>query len=116
MIHIYDKKGFTKLFSHDGDSFKGLDISNAELAEANMIQMDLREANLSHADLSNADLRMANLSGANLSHAILVGTDLDGAITDNCDMTAAIFAAPTSPADENGDVAVSIDSIGKRSR
>ena len=115
MIHIYDKKGFTKLFSHDGDSFKGLDISNRELAEANMIQMDLREANLSHADLSNADLRMANLSGANLSNANLVGADLDGAITDNCDMTGAILTAPTSSADENGNVAVSIDSIGKRS-
>jgi len=114
MIHIYDKKGFTKLFSHDGDSFRGLDISNVELSEANMIQMDLREANLSHSDLSNADLRMANLTGANLSHANLVGADLDGAITDDCDMTGAILAAPTSAADERGNVAVSIDSIGKR--
>jgi len=114
MIHIYDKKGFTKLFSHDGDSFRGLDISNVELKEANMIQMDLREVNLSHADLSSADLRMANLSGANLSHANLVGADLDGAVTDGCDMTGVLFEAPTTTADENGDVAVSVDSIGKR--
>lgn len=114
MIHIYDKKGFTKLFSHDGDSFRGLDISKAVLKEANMIQMDLREANLSHADLSNADLRMANLTGANLSHANLVDADLSGAIIEDCDMTATIFAVPTTAADENGDVAISIDTIGKR--
>jgi len=116
MIHIYDKKGFTKLFSYDGDSFKGLDISNVVLTEANMIQMDLRGANLSHTDLSNADLRMANLTGANLSHANLVGADLNGAITDGCDMTDVLLAAPIASADENGNVAVSIDSIGKRSR
>ncbi len=116
MIHIYDKKGFTKLFSHDGDSFKGLDISNALLSEANMIQMDLRGANLSYADLSNADLRMANLSGANLSHANLEGADLSGAITDGCDMTDAILTAATTAADENGDIAISIDAIGKHNR
>jgi len=116
MIHIYDKKGFTRLFSHDGDSFKGLDISHAELSEANMIQMDLRGANLSHADLSSADLRMANLSGANLSYTNLVGADLDGANIDGCDMTGAILEAPTAAADEQGNVAISIDAIGKRSR
>ncbi len=115
MIHIYDKKGFTKLFSHDGDSFRGLDISSAMLSEANLIQVDLREANLSNADLSNADLRMANLSGANLSNANLEGADLSGAITEGCDMTGAAVTAPTSAADENGDVKISIDAIGKKS-
>jgi len=115
MIHIYDKKGFTKLFSHEGDSFRGLDLSAANLSEANMIQMDLREANLSHADLSSADLRMANLSHADLSNANLIGADLSGAITDGCDMTGAIRTAPTVASNNNGDVAISVDSVGKRS-
>lgn len=113
MIHIYDKKGFNKLFSHDGESLKGLDIANAMLSEANMIQMDLRNVNLSHADLSNADLRMANLSGANLSYANLNGADLSGAIIDECDMTGVVLAASTPAANENGEVKISIDAIGR---
>ena len=51
-----------------------LDLSNADLREAN-----LKGANLRFADLSGANLRHANLQDANLSFADLSGTDLSRA-------------------------------------
>jgi uncharacterized protein YjbI with pentapeptide repeats len=72
-----------------------VDLSGANLTDANLMKADLRgalfdRANLSRADLSGADLRQAylsradlskaDLSRANLSRANLSGADLSGAI------------------------------------
>jgi hypothetical protein len=56
-----------------------VDLSGANLREANLREADLRGANLREADLGEADLRWANLSGADLTGADLSGADLTGA-------------------------------------
>ena len=57
------------------------------LSWANLSNADLSDANLSWANLSNADLSGANLSGTNLSDADLSGADLSGADLSGADLS-----------------------------
>ena len=59
------------------------DLSNADLRWADLRGADLSNANLRGADLSNANLRWADLSNANLRWANLRGADLRWASTIN---------------------------------
>ncbi len=56
-----------------------LNISGANLREANLREADLCGADLYEANLRGANLREANLRGANLREANLCGADLYGA-------------------------------------
>ena len=64
----------------------GLDLSWANLVDANLAGADLRGTNLSHADLSRSNLRGANLDGA-----ILTGANLEGAQYDIGELEKAVF-------------------------
>lgn len=55
------------------------DLSGANLIEADFWRADLSEANLSHTDLKKANLRKADLSNANLSEADLREANLSEA-------------------------------------
>ena len=78
-----------ELLGEKRDGFKGADLSDANLSDANLLGADLSDANLSwanllganlsDANLSDANLSWANLSGANLSRANLLGADLSDA-------------------------------------
>jgi hypothetical protein len=56
-----------------------IDLSGANLSDANLRDADLSGANLRGANLSDANLSGADLSGANLSDANLRGANLSGA-------------------------------------
>ena len=60
-------------------NLRGANLSYANLRGANLRGANLRGANLSYADLSDANLSGANLRGANLSDANLSGANLSGA-------------------------------------
>jgi uncharacterized protein YjbI with pentapeptide repeats len=60
-------------------NLSGADLSRADLREAYLSGANLREANLREANLSRADLRETDLSGAYLSEADLFGANLFGA-------------------------------------
>ena len=53
-----------------------VDLSGADLTEANLTGADLTGADLTEANLTGADLRGANLTGARLKEAILSGANL----------------------------------------
>ena len=57
-------------------NFVGVDLSEADLSEANLRGANLREANLYGASLYEANLYGANLYGADLREADLYGADL----------------------------------------
>jgi hypothetical protein len=56
-----------------------IDLSEANLRNAELRGVDLREANLRGADLSDADLREADLTDADLRDAVLTRTNLAAA-------------------------------------
>ena len=56
-----------------------VNLSGANLNNADFKHADLNGADLSSANLNGADLSSANLSGANLSGANLIGANLSGA-------------------------------------
>ena len=60
-------------------NFVGVDLSEADLSEANLRGANLREANLYGANLREADLTRADLREADLTRADLRGADLRGA-------------------------------------
>jgi len=60
----------------------GVDLSEADLANAGLSKANLAGAYLSGADLANAGLSKANLAGAYLSEADLSGADLSGTVLD----------------------------------
>ena len=78
--------------SNGGQSYlAGVDLSGADLEQANLSETNLRYANLSetnlrYADLSGADLRRANLSGADLEQADLSRADLQYANLSGADL------------------------------
>lgn len=86
MIIVYDKKGFDKLLELEVTSFKSLDLSGANLKDANMVQYDLSGVILRNANLAGADLRLVDFTDADLSGADLTGADLTGAILTNTKM------------------------------
>jgi hypothetical protein len=58
----------------------GADLSDANLEDVRLIDADLRGANLSRANLHGAILHLAALRNANLNDADLTGADPEGAI------------------------------------
>jgi len=77
-----------------------IDLSGANLEQANLSNADLSKANLSGTIMSNADLSKANLSGAILSNADLSNADLhDANLSDAILSNADLFDADLSNAD-----------------
>lgn len=73
----------------------GANLSRAVLTEANLVRADLTGANLSRAVLTRANLLGANLTGANLSEANLIEANLARAIV----IKAYLFAVDLTGAD-----------------
>jgi uncharacterized protein YjbI with pentapeptide repeats len=77
-------------------NLSGADLTQLNLAGANLRGADLSGATLSQANLTNADLTGANLEGAilnsvNLSGASLTGANLKSASLENADLSYAGF-------------------------
>jgi hypothetical protein len=66
-------------------------VTEVDLVEANLYQIDLEKADLRGAYLIGADLREANLRGAELTGAYLIGADLRGALLIEAEMGFTIF-------------------------
>jgi uncharacterized protein YjbI with pentapeptide repeats len=62
-----------------GANLSGANLSRAKFFRADLSQADLSRANLFKANLSQADLAGANLNGADLSGAFLIRANLSGA-------------------------------------
>ncbi|MCK7483565.1 MAG: pentapeptide repeat-containing protein [Candidatus Moduliflexus flocculans] len=62
-----------------GANLSGANLSRAKLFRADLSQADLSRANLFKANLSQADLAGANFNGADLSGAFLIRANLSGA-------------------------------------
>ena len=71
MKNLEEKLALHKLWLDCEEGGVLLDLSGADLSDANLSGADLSDANLSGANLSDANLSDANLSGANLSGADL---------------------------------------------
>jgi uncharacterized protein YjbI with pentapeptide repeats len=74
-------------------NFGGVDLSGANLGGADLNHARLNSADLSNADLSRADIRDAWLAEANLHDASLVGADLTRANLLAADLTSAAMDA-----------------------
>ncbi|MDE0037722.1 MAG: pentapeptide repeat-containing protein [Gammaproteobacteria bacterium] len=59
--------------------FTGVDLSNADLAAADLRWVSLEGSALDNADLARSDLRWSNMASTNLSGAALVSADVRGA-------------------------------------
>ncbi|MEC8025671.1 MAG: pentapeptide repeat-containing protein, partial [Myxococcota bacterium] len=73
----------------EGELLSGLDLSGANLEDANFYGSSLNDADLSATNLSNADLSFTLLWSVNLSDAGLAGAYLYGAALDNADLSGA---------------------------
>ena len=81
----------------------GANLSDANLKRAELMWSNLNNANLSRAYLRGADLRGAKLNNANLSGAKLVNADLSGAKLNNANLSRAdVKDANLSGADLRG--------------
>ena len=67
-------------------NFNNVDLSDADLRNANLSYVNFSKANLRHADLSDADLRGADLSNTNLSNAKLIDASFIGANLNDTDL------------------------------
>ena len=76
-----------------GANLSDADLSRAYLSGADLSRADLSGAHLSRADLSRADLSRAYLSCANLSRADLSGADLSGADLSGADLSGAYLSS-----------------------
>jgi uncharacterized protein YjbI with pentapeptide repeats len=71
-----------------------VNLSGANLREADLSKADLTGANLSGVNLTQARLYAASMTGTNLSHANLAGSILNGAIFIEADLSGAnLFSA-----------------------
>lgn len=70
-------------------TLSGADLTRATLRGANLTDADLTRATLSGANLTDADLTRANLTRVNLSGADLTGADLYSTILRKADLTGA---------------------------
>lgn len=68
---VVSKNGQDELY--DYKDLRGLNLQQANLANASLIGVDLSETTLQDADLSRAKLVQTRLYGSNLTHAILTG-------------------------------------------
>lgn len=91
MIQIYDRRGFSCLYTHPGRRLRDADLSGLDLTEANLIEFDLRGVDFSNTNLTRADLRLANLEGAKFNQATLEQANLAGANLLNTDFCGARF-------------------------
>jgi uncharacterized protein YjbI with pentapeptide repeats len=71
----------------DCTSFRGANLSEADLRETNLMYVDLSNALLREAKLSRVDFKVADLSESNLSGANLMGADLSMATLINADLS-----------------------------
>jgi hypothetical protein len=69
----------------------GVDLSDARLINADLIEADLTNTDLSHAVLINANLVEADLSGADLSHALLINTNFGHATLNGANFSYAMM-------------------------
>ena len=87
----------------DGANLSGADLTGANLFEAELLRADLSKANLTRADLSGVALNVAKLTGANLALANLQGADLQGADLQGADLAGLYMeGADLSGADLSG--------------
>ena len=73
-------------------NLSGVDLSDADLSGANLMNAKLSGADLSSADLSGANLMNAKLSGADLSGANLSGANLMNAKLSDADLSGAYLS------------------------
>lgn len=67
-------------------NLEGVDLSSANLAEANLSKANLKKANLISANLARADMSRANMSDANLRNSDLFDTNLSLACLSGSDL------------------------------
>jgi uncharacterized protein YjbI with pentapeptide repeats len=79
-----DLRGIS-LFGRD-TSFRGVNLSEANLSDSNLARVDFEEADLSACYATDADFQGANLRGANLQGAYLVECDFAFAYLTNADL------------------------------
>ncbi|WP_131745057.1 pentapeptide repeat-containing protein [Frankia sp. Cppng1_Ct_nod] len=94
-------------------SYKGIDLSGADLTGAKLHLADLTGADLREAKLMGANLRRAKLTGANLAGANLSGADFHDADLRDADLTR-VSATPSdfTRANLTGAALVSAELIG----
>ncbi len=85
------------------------DLAGADLAGAYLTDADLTGANLAGADLTDADLTGANLAGADLARADLAGANLTGAY-----LTGANLAGANLTDAKNAELAMAMTVIAPR--
>ncbi len=101
-----DYRGQTLL----GQSFKGFDLSHANMPNSLASEVDFRGANLYFANLSHADLKGADFSGADLSGTLLTHADLRNAkLTGSRLDGARLYGADLRNADLRGTIMGSAD-------
>ncbi|MCU0540993.1 MAG: pentapeptide repeat-containing protein [Oscillatoriaceae cyanobacterium Prado104] len=101
------ERDFRGVYLNGVKTLQNINLSGADLRDANLGSVDLRAANLSGANLENANLSSAELSQANLSGTNLTGTvltdarliraNLTNAILTNADLTDANFSGCIMP-------------------
>jgi uncharacterized protein YjbI with pentapeptide repeats len=74
------RKGSLIRFLYESGLISIIDLSKADLRQADLHEVDLSNANLDMADLQEANLSNAKLDGVNLHGANLTNADLRGAI------------------------------------
>ena len=76
MIKIKNRHTGAVIYTHDGASLTGADLSGADLFLANLSGADLSGADLTWANLVEADLTWTSLTGANFARANLSGAKI----------------------------------------
>jgi uncharacterized protein YjbI with pentapeptide repeats len=82
-----DAEELLALYEEGERDFQGVDLSGADLSDANLVRADLGDANLNEANLVRADLSGSNLSGTDLTDADLSGTNLSNADLSGTDLS-----------------------------
>ena len=81
-----EKKGNIVRFLIDSELMNKLNLSGADLSNADLVGTNLENTDLRGADLENVDLRNADLRGAKLENANLTNANMAGAILENVDL------------------------------
>lgn len=81
-----ERKGNVVRFLIDSELVNKLNLSGADLRNADLAGTNLENADLKGADLENVDLRKADLRGARLENANLTNANLEGALLENVDL------------------------------
>ena len=70
-----------------------IDLTKADLTQANLYNVNLAKADLTQAQLDEADLTGANLTGVDLTEANLSGAVLAKTFVDEANLTLAAFVS-----------------------